>query len=367
LDKADFEFGGINSYRHANANKEEPVGFGLSANLPNELYQSAVNLNPAGVLDNWGVIDYSFGLDVNDVVSERFQLNYYRPGEEFRGYCFERDFNAYKQVHPPAPYDLHDLKPLPSWIQPKGYRAVPFDAERRANSSLKHNLWFTGLGVVNENPIADTTVYRLFPNVLREFGVKGSPYSDRQRPEMLGMNGAHLPSIIRYLQEHHQDRYAMLEELLESAIPNYGGLVAESNNIVTKLYFQDKYLNRLLGADEVSEGIIRLIALAGAIVLPYSVCVVIEEPENHLHPWALDSFIKLCREISEFKQIILTTHSPLLWDAVNPDEVWVVSNQRGETQLDKLTELDPTIAGKWDKGLQLASYLNGGAVRKAVP
>jgi predicted ATPase len=58
--------------------------------------------------------------------------------------------------------------------------------------------------------------------------------------------------------------------------------------------------------------------------------LLIEEPENGLHPTRLEMVIKLLRDIStgaignKPRQVIITTHSPLLLNYVQPEEVRIV-------------------------------------------
>ncbi|MHA1263437.1 MAG: ATP-dependent nuclease [Candidatus Freyarchaeota archaeon] len=57
----------------------------------------------------------------------------------------------------------------------------------------------------------------------------------------------------------------------------------------------------------------------------------IEEPENHFHPEYLKRLFNFFKEISREKQLILSTHSPLLVDKVNVENNWIVKREEGET------------------------------------
>jgi predicted ATP-dependent endonuclease of OLD family len=64
----------------------------------------------------------------------------------------------------------------------------------------------------------------------------------------------------------------------------------------------------------------------------------IEEPENHLHPEYLKKLFKFFKEISKERQIILTTHTPLLVDKTNIENNWLVKREKGETKVQQLKD-----------------------------
>jgi ABC-type multidrug transport system ATPase subunit len=64
----------------------------------------------------------------------------------------------------------------------------------------------------------------------------------------------------------------------------------------------------------------------------------IEEPENHFHPEYLRRLFSFFKEISKERQIILSTHSPLLVDKSNVENNWIIRRERRETEVQRLKE-----------------------------
>jgi hypothetical protein len=62
----------------------------------------------------------------------------------------------------------------------------------------------------------------------------------------------------------------------------------------------------------------------------------IEEPENHFHPAYLKKLFSFIKEISSERQIILSTHSPLLVDKTNLENNWIVRREKRETEVKRL-------------------------------
>ena len=80
----------------------------------------------------------------------------------------------------------------------------------------------------------------------------------------------------------------------------------------------------------VSSGTLHTLALITALLAdPERNLIGIEEPENYVHPAALDAFVQYLLNARERVQVLVTTHSPLLLDYLNePEAVRVV--QRDE-------------------------------------
>lgn len=70
--------------------------------------------------------------------------------------------------------------------------------------------------------------------------------------------------------------------------------------------------------------------------------ICIEEPELGLHPDILPTLAEILKEVSHKKQLIITTHSEILIDALSdtPESVIVCENNDGHTILKRLSYKD---------------------------
>ncbi len=87
-----------------------------------------------------------------------------------------------------------------------------------------------------------------------------------------------------------------------------------------------------------SSGTLRMLALMTALFGdPETNLIGIEEPENYIHPTALSSFVEYLLDVRDRVQLLVTTHSPLLLDALSdPAFVRVVKrSDRGDTSVVK--------------------------------
>jgi energy-coupling factor transporter ATP-binding protein EcfA2 len=77
--------------------------------------------------------------------------------------------------------------------------------------------------------------------------------------------------------------------------------------------------------------------------------IIVDEPETHLHPDAIDSLMKLYRDMIEdktspIKQIIITTQSPIVVRNCRPEEIRVVQRTGSRSEVLEIAE-DPNILG----------------------
>ena len=101
-------------------------------------------------------------------------------------------------------------------------------------------------------------------------------------------------------------------------------------------------------ATRLSDGTLRYLCLLAILcnpALPNLVCI--EEPELGLHPDILPSLADLLREASERCQLIVTTHSDTLVDALTetPESIVICEKENGQTKLKRLEkdELSPWL------------------------
>jgi predicted ATPase len=225
-------------------------------------------------------------------------------------------------------------------------------------SKLKAFGWKTDF----ETLMAALRVFQLSPRCCREPGVP-TPNPELER------NGQNLPVALDYLKKNFSAQYAMVLEMARRVMPNLEDIETDWTHTRSRvLFIRERGIRRPWTSSDISDGTIQTIALLVAVFDPRIPLVVIEEPENSVHPWALRNLAEAFRTASEQKQIVLTTHSPILIDQLKPEEVWVVRKPGTETRIDPLLSLDPSLKESWGQGkFTLSEYLDSGAVPEAVP
>ncbi|MDG1818517.1 MAG: AAA family ATPase [Porticoccaceae bacterium] len=174
--------------------------------------------------------------------------------------------------------------------------------------------------------------------------------------------GANMPSAFRKLASD-SGVINRLRSSFDAIAPHIREIKASSLRTGKEfIEFVESVHGRGIESWESSDGSLRALAILVALeTADEGQTVIIEEPEQNLHPWAIRTVIDHMKTIVEEKgvQIIVTTHSEHVLERVNADEVRVVSRSRGKGTIFK--RIDQIITGRkivmgevgrlWVKGL----------------
>lgn len=210
--------------------------------------------------------------------------------------------------------------------------------------------------------IRNLAIFQLSPDVSRHSGV---PTPNPQ----LSARGENLPAVVDWLQRKRQKDWKLVLQAMRDIVPEIVDITVDYLHTRTLgLYFHEKGVGRPWTVDEVSDGTIRSLALLVACFDPRNSALVVEEPENSLHPWIIKEIVGNLRALSQQKLVMVTSHSPVVLNMLSPSEVWVIYKVAGETQLRPLTDFDPDLQSDWEDGkYRLFDYLESGIVSEAVP
>jgi predicted ATPase len=127
----------------------------------------------------------------------------------------------------------------------------------------------------------------------------------------LSSDGSNLAAVFATLAHIRQDSSG-LQRMIEDAFPGARLEVPKPDSTAAFGMIFREFPNRVFGAAELSDGTLRYLALAGALMayrLPSFIAL--NEPETSLHPDLLDPLARLIAKASERSQIWLVTHSEL--------------------------------------------------------
>lgn len=103
---------------------------------------------------------------------------------------------------------------------------------------------------------------------------------------------------------------------------------------------QEKYFSKKdIPASLISDGTINVIAIIIALFFEDKSLVIIEEPERNIHPFLISRIVKLMKDASRNKQIIVTTHNPEMVKHADLEDLLLVSrNKKGFTEITRPAE-----------------------------
>lgn len=129
----------------------------------------------------------------------------------------------------------------------------------------------------------------------------------------IGPLGEALASFLFRVKHHDPRRFQAIRRALQSAIPTIQGLDVDLDPRRGTLDVQIVQDDTPISSRIVSEGTLRVLALAAIAANPWpGRLVAFEEPENGVHPRRIEVIARLLWQVMESgQQVIVTTHSPL--------------------------------------------------------
>ncbi len=108
-----------------------------------------------------------------------------------------------------------------------------------------------------------------------------------------------------------------------------------------------------------SAGTWRILHLMTALIFDGSTCMLLEQPEDSVHPGLLAKVMDILRTYSGSTQLICTTHSPRVMNLVGAAGIRLITAERGRTIASALTTENLSAAKKYleDEG-SLAEFLD---------
>jgi len=193
---------------------------------------------------------------------------------------------------------------------------------------------------------------------------------DAKRSFRMESNGFGLALCLDEILSYNREQFAKLEKRFTEIFPHIDSIVLQQESAyrapvdnpeqVTMLqksdgkglYFRLNSGHQLIPASQASDGTLLVLAYLAILYLPKPPRVLlVEEPENGIHPKRLRDILTILRELigeQSHTQVLLTTHSPYVVDLFEPEEVTLCTKlDSGEVKTTRLSE-SPTIRKQID-------------------
>lgn len=182
------------------------------------------------------------------------------------------------------------------------------------------------------------------------------PTSAHGRSDFLDEGARNLAVVLSHLRGEHKRRFLdaagrLYDGIVDFLCPVTGGVVS---------LFLEESGGRSVPASRLSDGALRYLSLLAILLHPEPPPVVcIEGPELGLHPDLMPTIADLLVEASERTQLVVSTHSDILVDALteHPECIVVCEKHDGRTTMRRL---DRERMGKWLKDYRLGDLWTSG-------
>ncbi len=192
-----------------------------------------------------------------------------------------------------------------------------------------------------------------------------SPFTQTSHVEndvyFLYEDGMNLAAFLHNIQRENKIVYNRIIKNIQSIAPYFSDFYFKPNseNLV-RLQWTDKYSDVIFGANDLSDGTLRFIALSVLFLQPtLPDTIIIDEPELGLHPASIAKLASMIKSVSKKEcQVILATQSTDLISHFLPEDIITVDQIDGASVFERLNnELlqkwldDYTIDDLWKRNI----------------
>ncbi len=152
----------------------------------------------------------------------------------------------------------------------------------------------------------------------------------------LKTDAGNLAAYLAKLRRSHPEDYQQIVETIRLVAPFFGDFVERPDepDSIELEWTQRADPDTPYGAGALSDGTLRFICLTTLLLQPWQSLpdtVLIDEPELGLHPYAIGVLADMLKQVSEKRQLILSTQSVELLNALTPEDVIVVDRDEDES------------------------------------
>jgi predicted ATPase len=182
------------------------------------------------------------------------------------------------------------------------------------------------------------------------------------RPRGYLPDGSNLPWVVHALESEHPDKLNEWLEHVREAIPDIQRIETREREEDRHRYLMLHLANGLaLPSWLVSDGTLRLLALTLLAYIPgLSGVYLIEEPENGIHPRAVETVYQSLSSVYH-AQVLLATHSPIILGMAQPGQILCFARDRSGATDVVSGEEHPALQ-RWRGKLDMATLFASGVL-----
>jgi len=173
--------------------------------------------------------------------------------------------------------------------------------------------------------------------------------------------GDNLAMVLQDL--NFQDRQEQIDSYLTRFCDRFTNAKVEIADGLARIYLSETGLKGRIASSRMSDGTLKFLALLAALFnpkMPPLMCI--EEPELGLHPDALQLVAEILVEASKSTQLIVTTHSEALVDALTDHPEVVLVCERDFDNGTQMKRLSSTKLRRWLERYSLGELWRKGEV-----
>lgn len=159
--------------------------------------------------------------------------------------------------------------------------------------------------------------------------------SDLEDNKYLRHDGGNLAAFLYWMRNKELSHYKRIVSVIRQIAPFFDDFILEPTRLnpgKIMLEWREKEVEHDFQAHQMSDGTLRFVCLAAVLLQPRPpALLILDEPELGLHPYAIDQLAALLGAASDQTQIIASTQSVTLVDALEAEDLIVVNREFGDS------------------------------------
>lgn len=162
--------------------------------------------------------------------------------------------------------------------------------------------------------------------------------------KVLLYDAANLGAFLYRLKNHYNSNYEEIIRTIQLIAPYFDDFELEpkeGNEDLIVLRWKQRGCEDIFNISQLSDGTLRFICLATLLLQPHELqpeTIIVDEPELGLHPYAITIFAEMVRQLSNEKQIIISTQSVELLNEFEVEDIIVVDRDDSGSVFKRLEE-----------------------------
>lgn len=248
-----------------------------------------------------------------------------------------------------------------------GYHGA-YENESNVARGHSESMWQTGTGNHISNyvkPILAKQNWRVYHFHDTGRSAKVKQEHNISNNKVLMFDASNLAAFLYRLKHNFSKNYEELVRTIQLIAPYFLDFVLEpqeGNEEQIILKWQQIGCEDIFNASQLSDGTLRFICLATLLLQPHELqpaTIIVDEPELGLHPYAITIFAEMVRQLSDEKQIIISTQSVEMLNEFDVKDVIVVDRsddgsvfkRLNEKELEVWLENDYALGDLWKKNI----------------
>lgn len=148
-------------------------------------------------------------------------------------------------------------------------------------------------------------------------------YARSSASEVLAPTGENLTGAVAGMERDRPQTLRRINETISRWVPGAAGVQVRRNEGGPRLALVETDEGEV-DEEAMSDGTRHLLGLLTQLFDAPGTALLLEEPENHVHPGLHQRIAEECRSVAGTVPVVTTTHSPHFVDALGPDEAWLM-------------------------------------------